>query len=65
VIDSTCNVHGEVKNAYRFLARNPHGKRPRAIGIGRWESNIKMVPEKYSEMNPSQCHFAYYKFHMK
>jgi hypothetical protein len=56
---------GEVKNAYRFLARNPHGKRTRAIGRGRWESNIKMVPEKYSEMNPSQCHFAYYKFHMK
>jgi hypothetical protein len=37
-----CSADGEGRGVYRFLVRNPDGKRPLGIPKCRWEDNTKM-----------------------
>jgi hypothetical protein len=37
-----CSMHGEKRNAYRILERNPEGNRPLGRPRRRWMGNIKM-----------------------
>jgi hypothetical protein len=36
-----CNVHGEMRNAYKILVGKPEGKRP----LRRWEHNLMDLSE--------------------
>jgi hypothetical protein len=36
------STHGEVRNTYKVLVRNPEGKRPLGRPRRRWEDNIRM-----------------------
>jgi hypothetical protein len=37
-----CSTHGEKRNVYRILVKNPGGKRPLGRPRRRWEDNIKL-----------------------
>jgi hypothetical protein len=39
----TCNVHGEMRNAYSILVGKPEGKKPLRIHRHRWEDNIQIL----------------------
>jgi hypothetical protein len=37
-----CNMHGQMRNAYRIVVGTPEGKRPHSGPRCRWEDNIRM-----------------------